>query len=390
MLGYLMVVGIIPLVVATFVFGNYTLYERTLPHYQWWQRYVIIAIIFFVQEYTIITLSYNATGAVYFHYVIPLLAYNLHMTYYGDFIAILTPVVINTYLILQGQTEFIPSLWIGLVVYFVISRIGMIIFQKSILHRMVSGILVINIMLPFAYGVLSQWGDSIYFMSYIFNSSEFISLCCGTMVLLLAYYNFFLREELENINEYNLVYRQSRYDELTGLGNYRSMLDYAEKEFSASTTGVICVVDMDHFKRVNDQWGHESGNRALKIFADYLLTSWHQVFEGEARIFRYGGEEFCILIKDIDDSEFDKVIQKIRYYQYQFMQLPLYIQRDHMVSLTFSVGVARWHKGDDLKSAFERADEALYVAKNSGRSQVRVYSDIVGKIKNENLEREAE
>ncbi|MDI9206119.1 GGDEF domain-containing protein [Ligilactobacillus saerimneri] len=177
---------------------------------------------------------------------------------------------------------------------------------------------------------------------------------------------------------------------MTGLGNYRSMLDYAEKEFSASTTGVVCVVDMDHFKRVNDQWGHESGNRALKIFADYLLTSWQQVFEGEARVFRYGGEEFCILVKDIDDSEFDKVIQKIRYYQYQFMQLPIYIQRDHMLSLTFSVGVARWHKGDDLKSAFERADEALYVAKNSGRSQVRVYSDIVGKIKNDNLERKAE
>lgn len=160
-------------------------------------------------------------------------------------------------------------------------------------------------------------------------------------------------------------------DPLSGCYNRRGLNQLAEREVSRAIRQkkelAVLAIDLDHFKRINDDYGHLTGDEVLREVGALL-----QATAREADVVaRFGGEEFTILVPDSNEDGAlilaDRVMQAFR--QYRFRSLP------PDVRITVSVGVAAdWARDDDVaKTLLARADEALYVAKRNGRDQAVVW-----------------
>lgn len=153
-------------------------------------------------------------------------------------------------------------------------------------------------------------------------------------------------------------------DGLTALGNRRRLERDLPTALSAGSGPVAFVmVDVDHFKVYNDTHGHVAGDEALRRVADALRTA---VREGDV-VYRYGGEEFCVLLPDTSSEEAEAVCERLRI---AVRDTPFPgEERQPSGRVTVSVGVAL-ARGADVDALKTRADEALYEAKRSGRDRV--------------------
>ena len=159
------------------------------------------------------------------------------------------------------------------------------------------------------------------------------------------------------------VRAQAMTDELTGLANRRS-LDEAIRHALAvaqrhQRAFAVVMVDLDHFKAINDQLGHSAGDAALIAFAARLRAG----LRAPDQPFRYGGEEFSVLLHDTDAAGAAQLAERLR----QHVVLPA---EGTMPAVCASLGVAAWQPGDTADSLIARADQALYRAKATGRNRV--------------------
>jgi diguanylate cyclase (GGDEF)-like protein len=126
------------------------------------------------------------------------------------------------------------------------------------------------------------------------------------------------------------------------------------------------VIDIDHFKRVNDSYGHLLGDEALLLLSRLMRTS----FRFHDHLYRFGGEEFVVLMRCDDAAAATVALERLRAHveRYVFPQLG---------QLTISIGFTQVRSSDSPSSAFDRADKAVYFAKQHGRNQVRHHADLV-------------
>ena len=157
-------------------------------------------------------------------------------------------------------------------------------------------------------------------------------------------------------------------DSLTGCYNRRAFFDLFEKALEVANKNnrvLSCImVDIDHFKRINDNFGHTIGDEAIRMVTDVLN---HHSENKDAIIGRYGGEEFCAVLPGSDAEEALSIAEHFR----QAIQTVSkgFVEED--VSITASFGVAcNIDKSDDCSQLLEKADKALYAAKESGRNKV--------------------
>jgi diguanylate cyclase (GGDEF)-like protein len=181
------------------------------------------------------------------------------------------------------------------------------------------------------------------------------------------------QKELRNTLESAL--KNTTIDELTGVGNRRSYnesIKDAEKNYDNSgIETTIIVMDIDRFKRINDEYGHAVGDKALKIIAsktnEILKRASSQIKSDFAR---YGGEEFVIICSGSSTIKTARLAEIIRK---EIERIP-FIVSEKKIIITCSLGVASFSKLDHKgESVFKIADHCLYQAKNGGRNQVRVY-----------------
>lgn len=153
-------------------------------------------------------------------------------------------------------------------------------------------------------------------------------------------------------------------DPLTGLGNRRQFMQLVENARTQNPQRThnfsLMLVDADHFKTINDQYGHNKGDDALVMLARTLETG---IRESDT-VFRWGGEEFLILLP-LTPLEGAMIVAEALRERVQQLSQP------EMPALTVSVGVAQYEAGEDFTSLFKRVDDALYRAKTSGRNQVQ-------------------
>lgn len=171
------------------------------------------------------------------------------------------------------------------------------------------------------------------------------------MVIEQAWYEDRLKEE-----NATLILQVST-DPLTGIGNRRAFREGQENIVAASQNAWIALVDIDHFKTINDTHGHPKGDEVLVELAGRLRKA---ALPGHV-VARLGGEEFAWLMPQTSESEAMKIADEFRQ-EIQAMQEPL--------PCTISIGLAFWNYMDDSEEALRRADEALYIAKRSGRNRV--------------------
>lgn len=152
-------------------------------------------------------------------------------------------------------------------------------------------------------------------------------------------------------------------DELTGLFNRRHFLRMASRELEAMDTSHshgLALIDLDHFKRINDAHGHAAGDQVLQAFAAVATAC---LREGDV-LARYGGEEFVLLIPQCTPEHLTSCCERLREAFTRVELVGLAVP-----DLSLSAGMTLLDMGDDLDEALQRADQALYRAKRSGRNR---------------------
>ena len=163
--------------------------------------------------------------------------------------------------------------------------------------------------------------------------------------------------------------RSSEQDHLTGLPNRRAFEAVFDSEFQAAGAAgeQLCVgfCDIDHFKRVNDEHGHDAGDRVLRLVAESLA----EVSDDRCHVARHGGEEFVVLLRGHSPEQAMKRLDRVR----------IELSERHLVNrateapfgqITFSAGVADVFAHGDPRTALQAADTALYRAKAEGRNRI--------------------
>lgn len=164
------------------------------------------------------------------------------------------------------------------------------------------------------------------------------------------------------------VHRLATRDELTGLPNRRQILELlAHEERKALRQGAplcICMIDIDHFKRVNDTLGHQAGDEALQRFSTILSLG---LRAGDV-LARWGGEEFMLLLPGTSIEDAAEVLERLR----KRCDDPAQWLASPHLRVTFSAGLSVHISGEPAQLAIARADAALYQAKKLGRNRVVV------------------
>lgn len=154
------------------------------------------------------------------------------------------------------------------------------------------------------------------------------------------------------------------FDTLTGTGSRLSYDETLEQELARwnryGTSFSYAILDIDHFKKINDTYGHSAGDKALKIVAKMMMS---QIRKTDS-IFRIGGEEFVLLLPNTSVDKAASLVNKLRE---AIAGSSIHCKQQRVV-LTLSAGLTEPAENDVVKSLYERADSALYKAKNSGRN----------------------
>ncbi len=163
---------------------------------------------------------------------------------------------------------------------------------------------------------------------------------------------------------HDLAVSAAETDWLTGAPNRRRMMqrlgELAAQSQGAGDRFSLGLVDLDHFKAVNDTYGHDFGDTVLRNFAEAGRASVRR----EDMFGRVGGEEFMVIVSGPQDDA-EAVLARLR-------ARLAHSKRNGLqgASCTFSAGIAGWQPGDSVEALYRRADQALYAAKRSGRNQV--------------------
>jgi diguanylate cyclase (GGDEF)-like protein len=126
----------------------------------------------------------------------------------------------------------------------------------------------------------------------------------------------------------------------------------------------MLMIDIDYFKKVNDQHGHSAGDSTLQTVSETI----NNIIRQSDELFRFGGEEFVVLLNNSDVNSASFMAERIR----QAIEQVEVMCENESIKVTVSIGVAHFNKTECMDQLFNRADEALYLAKNNGRNQVRV------------------
>lgn len=166
---------------------------------------------------------------------------------------------------------------------------------------------------------------------------------------------------LNNAMQYQQVKHMALTDNLTGLANRNqfeaTFQGLVSNNNEKQTSFSLLVIDLDGFKRINDQFGHQTGDLVLCSFAKILLACCRE----QDKVFRFGGDEFTILLNDTKIDSVPKIAQRIS----TLMNTCQFLTK---FGLSCSIGSALYQRYDESKQLFGRADEALYRAKGKGKN----------------------
>ena len=186
------------------------------------------------------------------------------------------------------------------------------------------------------------------------------------------YFKFCYQDSVEQNYQQNL-FRAANIDSLTQLYNKKYFVDVVNKEFSFSRRTKeplsLLMLDVDHFKKINDTYGHVAGDLVLKSIGSYLIQ--HLRLENIAC--RYGGEEFAIILRNVGGDLAEHIAERLR----KAVESEKVVYRETPIQITVSIGIATLENQnfDTIEDLIQQADQHLYEAKQTGRNRT-VYRKI--------------
>lgn len=177
---------------------------------------------------------------------------------------------------------------------------------------------------------------------------------------------------LRNAIWYQRALKAAKIDPLTGAHNRSSMDEILDREVELANRHhsalSLVILDLDHFKLINDNYGHTTGDVVLRECVECC----NQALRSTDMLFRFGGEEFVVVLPGVNANGAALAAERLR----SIIEKHVFNTRQGTVPVTISIGTASLTAQDTTKTIFERADKALYTAKNSGRNQVSNSNDL--------------
>ncbi|WP_242107418.1 GGDEF domain-containing protein [Luteimonas aquatica] len=193
----------------------------------------------------------------------------------------------------------------------------------------------------------------------------------GFFTAMIGYGARSVRIQLRDSREREYLGELTRVDALTGLANRRRFDDALRAEWSRIRRGVewlsLILIDIDHFKQLNDRWGHQAGDAGIRLVGLTLLA--HAKRSGDL-VARYGGEEFAVILPGTSPEQAVQIANAMR----EAVERIERISEEFPVGMTISAGVGSIHQSSQgtIASLLQAADEALYRAKDAGRNRVQL------------------
>ena len=263
--------------------------------------------------------------------------------------------LLMVYLVYTGGVSNTGPLWIYIVPPVALFFGGM---RKGIRNL---GIFVLVIIVLMFYP-----NDELLETSYTFEFKSRLIYSFLTVSFLFAFYEKVRQNSFHRIQEMSQKFKsQAMQDPLSGLLNRRGMLENLNNEFDRiqryrnHLTVMMC--DIDNFKTVNDQYGHDKGDEVIKDLANILKSELRK----QDSIARWGGEEYLLLLPETNGKQGIQLAEKLRK-KIEEMQ---YKQADKIFSVTVSIGLYELTPTDTINQAITKADTNLYKAKEQGRNR---------------------
>ncbi|AOR63102.1 GGDEF domain-containing protein [Pectobacterium wasabiae] len=208
---------------------------------------------------------------------------------------------------------------------------------------------------------------------YLLELSYLFKINTSVIIITVLTASFFINKNRKNIKRIELI---SNHDALTGMLNRRSLNQHMMNIINSMRDGEnkimsLLVLDIDHFKKINDTYGHAIGDNVIRGFS----TALKQYTRPQDLLCRWGGEEFLIIMQGLSVNDCLDIAERIRSI---IEGSSLAISNGHVVRCTTSIGVSFFHleKIEDFHNAFKEADKLLYIAKEQGRNRVNSDTNI--------------
>ena len=174
-----------------------------------------------------------------------------------------------------------------------------------------------------------------------------------------------INNTLDAQEQVELLSKFANHDFLTGLYNRRYFFGHIDDFLHNNNQYAIAMLDIDHFKNINDTFGHDAGDTVLKHLATILKNN----TKGSDIVARFGGEEFCIALSNIDEKSAIGFFIKLK----NIISKEKVIFKNSTIKYTVSIGVTTKDKKENIEKLIQEADKALYRAKENGRDKVEIY-----------------
>ena len=257
--------------------------------------------------------------------------------------------------------------------YVCLVTVGLVLFNRVIVYAAMipatlflfaAGILGFFNHIPygplFYFHGMTPYENGFWILSMLFFISPMMLTCLVLFEILLSQWRY--REQL--------IRRLSQLDPLTNLFNRRSINRYLHQfDLNQDKSYAIILIDLDHFKSINDRFGHHKGDEALVLVAKSLAL---HVRESDV-VGRFGGEEFILLLKNTEQAQAVNIAERCLK---SIEKIELYTDQQQAIAMTASFGIAISDPSIRPQQLLTNADQALYAAKAAGRNCIRCYADV--------------
>lgn len=355
---------IMPIMNICFLFCEFhffRLYENEIR--QQFFKYGVLAVFFLVFGFVMATFSLNYFQFISFQYTVPITAFFFDGRKRSYFSFILVPLTIALSLSVSGLFSFKAMMVV------LIEAVGTILFceliqvlnKLDVFAKYATSIIIINIITP----IENQYKWNLVLTDQLSVFS--LPILIGSIIITVLVCSYVKAMQKREAAMEKLEY-ETNHDNLTALLNYRAFSNYViQITNQAKVNYTILMIDLDNFKRVNDQFGHLEGNHLLQAFAKKLRLYFEVRYHEKVRVFRFGGEEFCIILKGVTIDDAYATIWEFE----EFLKKEDYLTTDGQpVVISFSGGIARANQENNIHEAIRNADAAVYLAKSNGRAQI--------------------
>ncbi|OFI48018.1 hypothetical protein BG262_00515 [Floricoccus penangensis] len=363
----------IPIILTSLLLSFYSISRTTgRTKFARIEKYALLLVLYAIYEYFILSFTYTFVGFYCFEYTLAIFISYYCLPKEGKYLFLITPLLLMAYYSFYNfdySGSEIRIILIGIIHFIVFSVLqSMEINQK----RWVQIIFLLMIDMVISLGsdsaAISIEGRSI-------RIDEEVLVFLGSLVVVFLYRRFHT-VQLQDIKAMNDAIKKSQIDSLTGAHNFSGFTKLLENFPMNTSIVTVAMIDLDYFKKVNDTYGHIEGNNLLislvRMIRNYMNS---QLNEEEYYIFRFGGEEFCLVFFNLDSKKVKNLLDDFRM---SFVTYYDSVDDYDKVQVSFSVGISsKVIDGDKevVHIALEEADKALYKAKNNGRNQVIIYKD---------------